>query len=254
MTSTSTRELNKFERGIIAIHGKVIRPILWRKLYRTTHKLIRTQDISESDAQKQLQKFAYLYVPHGKKIKNMGKLILYNMMDAVIENQDDFVLWHFERTTPAQRYGFAYRTLKKMHRKISAELPHVRPYLTTIKFDQEYNTRPGKKNTYGYYNASQKLIAITPHGVNVESVYELIDTMAHEYIHLLQAAYSSSIPTPILRFIHTHSAATQNIEYHWRPKEKEARAGARMITRAFQRKFDEYCVNDYLAKKSAEKD
>lgn len=240
---------NIFERGILRIHAKV-RPTLWRKLYHVTYKMSANQQMPESDALKELKKFARLYRPHGVKFRNMGKLILYNMMDAVIENQDDFFIWnYYARATEKERYGFAHRTLKKMHRKISDQMPHLRPYLTTIKTDKEYNKKPNKSGVHGYYSASTKTIGITPLAVRGNDVYELINTMAHEYVHLLQAAYSSSLPYPVLHFIDTHVQANQDMEYRQRPIEQEAfRAGA-LIAKSFRHRFDDYWY-EYNNKKS----
>ena len=270
---TPTNKLTRFQRGARKLYDKS-RAIHWRALYRTVHQIKATQDnisnptmleraaqallpsktynkLSEIPYAYQFAKLSILQHHRGKRTKDLARMIIQTMINDMLETGNDFIALNYATIDTKYRMEFVAETLMNTHKKISEQIPEVAPALRRVIFDPEYNQRKKKSKNdsfiaNAYYSCAKKQIGFCPEGLAGNDIAALAKTMAHEYVHVLQSVYASTLPTPILRLSWQHHSTMHKFPHHLRPIEKEANRVGRLVGHNFQKYFDKLS-NDYYA-------
>jgi len=226
-----------FFQAIKKLYFKV-KPALWRAEYRIVHRMRDQYDMSEIPAAWNLIKLGLLAYPHGKRFKRNANKIRKNMFDAIIDNNDELLIWNFHLATLEERMEFAQNTLMTMHNKISAKEPDIRPALKRVT-KQPMSRKQKRQKLLGMYYGRSGKIAMTELGLSRE-LCAMADTMAHEYTHALQNVLRSALPTDVMKFINRHPRGYKWTPYLLRPDETEAWAAGNRVGKNFEDKFDKY--------------
>lgn len=243
----------------------------WRMLYRTMHKIDdlytygpspALQDALENISKilsmipsknlKELatklpdmellynfEKLNLLQHQRGERIKNMARLIMFNMINTIIENNEEIVVMNYNLLDEKQRIDFITKTLMATHKKISVHIPAVSDAVRTVIVDYEYDTKYPDEPARAYYDKSAQLIGLCPLILSDDNINSVIATMSHEYVHALQAVYKSALPTPILKFSWEYYNTMHKLPHSQRTIEKEANKVTRMVRNSFNTRFQQ---------------
>ena len=241
MTQQASKS-DKFWTGVRKITKKT-EPMRWRALYRTMHAMDTDKKLDDIPALYQLTKLSLLQYQHGRRVKKTANLIMNNMIQTILENDDDLLILNYKLLTETQRYELIGRILSNMHVKISETVPDVAPRLVQIKHDTKYNkeklkTNPKATPAMAYYNYHSKHIGICPELLNKDDFLTVAGVLAHEYVHVLQSVYKSSLPTPIIKFMHRHRKPLFKMGHNARPNEKEANRIKDLVKRRFPKRYE----------------
>lgn len=270
---TQQNKLTRFQKAVRKLYDKS-RPKRWRALYRTVHQIKATQDnisnptmleraaqillptktyekLSEIPYAYQFAKLSVLQHHRGKRTKDLARMIMQTMINDMLETGNDLIVLNYAITDTRYRMEFVAETLMNTHRKISEQIPEVSPALKRVIFDPEYNQRKKKSKNDSfiadaYYSRAKKQIGFCPEGLDGDDIAALANTMAHEYVHVLQSVYESTLPTPILKLSWQHHNTMHKFPHDLRPIEKEANRVGRLVGHNFQKYFDKLS-NEYYA-------
>lgn len=255
------KETDTFDYIVRKLH-LATRDVRWRALYRTMHNMGETRPITHVPAlieyinsdflsrnYKNLQETLYKYYAtyqmgklgvlqfqYGRGIRRLANRIMRSMISSILENDDDLMILNYNLLSMDQRIEFITRTLMATHQKISEHIPSAAPALTNVKLDTEYNKRKKRKpneSALAYYSHKYKHIGLCPPLFESDDINEIINVMTHEYVHVLQSVYKSSLPLTILRYADANRVAMFRLPHDVRPIELESNRVADMVTKKF---------------------
>ncbi len=269
---TAQQKNNIFNKGARSILNAAL-PYSrrWRMLYRTMHKIddlytygpspvlqnvmeniSKVLSIIPSKNLKELatklpeiellynfEKLNLLQNQRSERIKNMARLIMFNMINTIIENDEEITVMNYHLLDEKQRIDFISSILMQTHKKISVHIPAVSDAVRTIIVDYEYNTKYPDEPARAYYDKSAQQIALCQPILSDDNIDSVIATMSHEYVHALQAVYKSALPTPILKFSWQYYNTMHQLPHSQRTIEKEANKVTRMVRKSFNTRFQQ---------------
>ena len=237
-TTQPTKKYGAFMTGLRTVVLKT-RPARWRSLYRTMHAMDTTQKMGDIPALYQITKLSLLQYQYGRKMKKIAKTLTDNIIKSILENDDDLSALNLRLLTRTEKQEFIIRTINSTHKKMSEIVPDAAPLLKNVVLDTEYNKKPEKRKrpALAYYSSQNYQIGICPELLKYNDMDFIASVIAHEYVHVLQAAYSSSLPTPIIRFLRQHTRAKMRLSHDLRPNEQEALKIDDIVQRRFNERY-----------------
>ncbi|MDE6571163.1 MAG: hypothetical protein K2L95_03020 [Alphaproteobacteria bacterium] len=216
------------------------RPAMWRTLYRTMHTIRYSQDMSTFWAAWEMGKIGLLMHQRGRSSAKVAREIRKYLFNALIENADHITPTTYHLATFDQRYHMVIQLTQHLHAQMSVAHPDVAPSLTSVTFrpDQDGNKKKWWQ-TDALYSPAKKQIVYYTHILD-HSFNDVINTIIHEYTHVLQNARHSAMPNFILEFQAKHPKAYIKTPYIIRPDENEAWRMGSWISRNFDKHFFTY--------------
>ncbi len=218
--------------------SRQMRKIFWRSLYDATYNLVQHHNLSDTAVAFKMSTIGLLYpVRSGKRTKDNARRIMYSMILAILENNDTDSVRNYNLLSTTERVEFANRTMQRTHKAILKEFPQLAPYFCTLHSDENI-----PEGTHAYYIQSKAEISLNPLHLEKSDFNDFIDTLTHEYVHVMQAAFVSTLPTPILNIDSCRIVATKKIPYILNPMEREAFRIGHLVSHNFGRYFEDKVI------------
>lgn len=191
-------------------------------------------------AAKNLHGIGILAKASGLNARRLAHDLRGTMFETIYENNDSSIILHYDDYDINEHMRFARRTLTVMHKKINS---HGATQLNVNPIEMVY-PKAGQR-ILGVYRPRDNQIGLSARTLSSD-LKTLIETMAHEYTHVLQESYDSSLSRPLLEFINRHPIANKTVPYKKQLIEKEARAVAGIVAQDFDKHFADYIVQKNL--------
>lgn len=230
---------SKFTSGIKKIKEKR-RQANWRRLYRIVHEMSQDTYMSLIPAARNLHGIGILAQGTGLKTRRLAHDLRGVLFETIYENNDSSIILHYDDYDINEHLQFARRTLIMMHNKINS---NGATQLNVNPIEAIYPR--ANQNILGAYRPHDNHIGLSARTLT-SNLKTLIKTMSHEYTHVLQETYDSSLSRPLLEFVNRHPTANKTVPYRKKLIEKEARTVAEIVATDFDKQFA-----DYIAQKNS---
>ena len=229
---------NVFTAGIQRIKNAIHRP-LWRTVYVAMYKLSQYQDLSNNDLASALAKLGLLYSPHQRRTHKLARNLRNALFESIIQNGNIDQVWNYHILDTTQRITFARDTLLSAHQILSQNDTPTYLKLRDVFFDTYYDA-PFGGTTMGYYIPSDGAIGLCAESLMSDNISDLIYLLSHEYTHVQQMAFKSTLPRVILRALEQRYDANQKVPYLLRIDEREANRIGHLVAKNFIANFQDY--------------
>lgn len=234
MTSRS----EKFLQGTLNLMRRPLYTLMWRQLYSAMYKLRMHHEMSDWEVTNNFIRIGMFRPLNNRQTKNNADRILYAMISTILHNEDESLVRRYRLLSKTERINFARRTILGTHRRISHEFSDLAPHLVDVQYDEKANP-----THYGSYDDRSATIYLRPGVLSSDDISILMNTLAHEYVHVMQMTYHSSLPNTVLRAWHARRQAMNGVAYDRRPIEREAFQIGDIVGAKFSREFHNQSEN-----------
>jgi hypothetical protein len=191
--------------------------IKWRMLYNTMHKIDTAgDDMNIFAAIWHANVLARLVTLRDNPARiKFARELEADFFEAIYQTNNELFMYNYDITDTKHRKQFLSDVITRVHKNKSAGRPEIADYLHDVKF------LPPHKKRFAEYNL-EKNIVFYPPALQRTSLARFMKAPLHEYIHLLQRTYNSTLSETALKLEIEYPVLNMFVPRKRRLKEQEA--------------------------------